>query len=449
MLSISNITSPQARAILCMAIMLIAGFLVTRLTKKLRLPNVTGYLLAGMILGPYCLGVLSQSAIDAMSFLTDIAPALIAFGVGKYLKVSKLRDNFRRVLVITLCEALCAAVVVTFCMMGFFHYSWPFALLLGVIAAATAPTSTIMTIRQYKARGRFVNTLLQVIAIDNALAILAFSIAAVLVQAVSDGSGMRTLDILLPLLYNIILIAFGALGGLLLVRIITPARTIDHMLVLALAILLLIAGAGAWMNVSPLLACMVLGMVYVNLGGDKRLFKLVARFSPPILLMFFVLSGARLNLPSLATAGIAGIAYFLVRLAAKYGGAWLGATVSRAEPETRRYIGMALIPQAGVSIGLAALAQRILPEEAGMLLSTIILSSGLLYEIVGPACAKFALRRAGAFDRKPAEVPAEQQMTGALLEQFAEPGADSLADSEPFAVSERHRDEKKDREAVG
>ena len=96
MLSISNITSPQARAILCIAIMLIAGFLVTRLTKKLRLPNVTGYLLAGMILGPYCLGVLSQSAIDAMSFLTDIAPALIAFGVGKYLKVSKLRDNFRR-----------------------------------------------------------------------------------------------------------------------------------------------------------------------------------------------------------------------------------------------------------------------------------------------------------------------------------------------------------------
>ncbi|MEA4822765.1 MAG: cation:proton antiporter [Clostridiaceae bacterium] len=430
MFSISNIASPQAQAILSIAVMLIAGFLATRVTKKAHLPNVTGYLLAGVVLGPFVLGVLSAPVIDTMGFLTDVAPALIAFGVGKYLKVSKLRENFRRVLVITLCEALLAAAVVTFCMMGIFHYEWPFALLLGVIAAATAPTSTIMTIRQYKARGRFVNTLLQVIAVDNALAILAFSIAAVLVQSASADAVMSTLDILLPLFYNIILITLGALAGLLLKRIITPSRTIDHMLVLALAILLIIAGAGAWMNVSPLLACMVMGMVYVNLGGDKRLFKLVARFSPPILLMFFVLSGARLNIPSLATAGIAGVTYFAIRIVAKFGGAWFGATISRSTPETRKYIGLALIPQAGVSIGLAALAQRILPSDAGVLLSTIILSSGLLYEIVGPACAKLALKKTGAFIRKPSEAVGEQQRTGALLDQFAEPGSDSLADNE-------------------
>ena len=429
MFSLTNIASPQARAILCIAVMLSAGFLATRLTKKARLPNVTGYLLAGVLLGPFVSGVLTQPVLDSMSFLSDIAPALIAFGVGKYLKFSKLRDNLRRSLTITLFEALPTAAIVTLCMTLFFDYSWPFSLLLGVIAAATAPTSTIMTIRQYKARGRFVNTLLQVIALDNALAIIAFSVSAVLVQAVSGDSAMTALDILLPLLYNIILIALGALAGFLLTRLITPSRTIDHMLVLALTILLVIAGLGAWMSVSPLLSCMVLGMVYVNAGGDKRLFKLVSRFSPPVLLMFFVLSGARLNLPMLLTAGVAGVAYFAVRLVCKYAGAWAGAAVSHSTPVTRRCIGLALIPQAGVSIGLAALAARILPETPGTLLSTIILSSGLLYEIVGPAAAKYALNRAGAFNRKGSDAGSERQ-TGALLEQFSEPGSDSLADDE-------------------
>lgn len=437
-LDIARIENPEARAILCIAAMLFAGFLLTRITKKCRLPNVTGYILAGVVLGPYVLGVLSPQVTQRMGFLTDVAPALIAFGVGKYLKISKLRENGRRVVMITLCEALLAAAVVTIVMMFLFHYEWPFALLLGVIAAATAPTSTIMTIRQYKAKGRFVNTLLQVIAIDNALAIIAFSVAAAVVQAMSGGGSMKTLDIVMPLVYNTILIILGTLAGLLLKRLITPTRTIDHMLVLAVAIVLIIAGIGALLRVSPLLACMAMGMVYVNRGGDRRLFKLVARFSPPILLMFFVLSGTKLNIPTLATAGLAGVAYFAVRLIAKYTGAFIGAAISGATKETRRYIGLALIPQAGVSIGLAGLAQRILPAELGVLLSTIILSSGLMYEMVGPACAKAALHLAGTIGQTP-ENGAEED-TGALLEQFSEPSNDSLGTVDENAKSEEQED---------
>lgn len=396
MLCIDNIPNVEARVILCVAVMLLVGFLLTRITKKMKLPNVTGYLTAGVLIGPYVLGILSPSIIEGMGFLTDIVPALIAFGVGKYLKISKLRKHAKSVLFITFFECICAAVIVTFSMKFLFDLSWSFSLLLGVIAAATAPTSTIMTIRQYKAKGRFINILLQVIAIDNAFVIIAFSLACVLVQgAAGNTTSLSPIDIVLPVLYNILLLGLGILAGFILNRIITPTRTIDHMLSLAIAVIFIIAGAGSWFGISPLLACMAMGMVYVNIGGDKRLFKLVSRFSPPLLLMFFVLSGARLNLPALATAGLIGVAYFAIRIVGKLGGAYLGAVISKSPKSTRKYLGLALIPQAGVSIGLAALGQRILPADAGILLSTIILSSGLLYEIVGPACAKFAMNKAG------------------------------------------------------
>lgn len=395
-LSIDNIPNVEARVILCVAVMLFVGFLLTRITKKLKLPNVTGYLTAGVLIGPYVLGILSPSMIEGMGFLTDIVPALIAFGVGKYLKIAKLKKNAKSVLCITMLECLFAAVIVTLAMKYLFSFSWSFSLLLGVIAAATAPTSTIMTIRQYKAKGRFINILLQVIAIDNAFVIIAFSLACVLVQgAAGSASSLSALDIVLPVIYNILLLGLGVLAGFILNRIITPTRTIDHMLSLAIAVIFIIAGVGSWLGISPLLACMVMGMVYVNIGGDKRLFKLVSRFSPPLLLMFFVLSGARLNLPSLLTAGLIGVAYFAIRIIGKLGGAYLGAVISKSPKTTRKYLGLALIPQAGVSIGLAALGQRILPTDAGTLLSTIILSSGLLYEIVGPACAKYAMNKSG------------------------------------------------------
>jgi len=400
--------------------MLLVGFLLTRITKRLKLPNVTGYLTAGVLIGPYALGILSPSIMEGMGFLTDIVPALIAFGVGKYLKISKLKQNAKSVLSIAVLECMLSAVIVTLSMKYLFRLDWAFALLLGVIAAATAPTSTIMTIRQYKAKGRFVNILLQVIAIDNAFVIIAFSLAAVLVQSTAgNGSTLSALDIVMPVIYNILLLGLGVFAGFILNRIIVPSRTIDHMLALAIAIIFIIAGIGSWMGISPLLACMAMGMVYVNIGGDKRLFKLVSRFSPPLLLMFFVLSGARLNLPALASAGVMGVAYFAIRIVGKLGGAWLGATLSKSPKKARKYLGLALIPQAGVSIGLAALGQRILPPEAGSLLSTIILSSGLLYEIVGPACAKMAMNKAGVITAIK-EQPLLEDDSGILHEVKAE-----------------------------
>lgn len=163
-------------------------------------------------------------------------------------------------------------------------------------------------------------------------------------------------------------------------------------MVLVVCGLMTLTGLCAVAEISPLLACMAMGAVYINLGGQKQTFYQISKASPVILLLFFVLSGLRLNVPMLAQVGQIGVVYFFIRILGKYAGAWLGCALCRSPAGIRNYLGLALVPQAGVSIGLAALAQRLLPTDTGVLLSTIILSSGVLYELVGPACAKLALR---------------------------------------------------------
>ena len=175
---LDRISNTNAQVILSLAAMLLAGFLATRVTKKLRLPNVTGYILAGVAIGPWALHVIPDSVMGGMDFVTDVALAFIAFGVGKYFKLSELRKNGLRIIVVTLFESLAAGLLITLVMYFIFHYSLAFALLLGAIGCATAPASTIMTIRQYKAKGEFVNTILEVVALDDAVALIAFSIAA-------------------------------------------------------------------------------------------------------------------------------------------------------------------------------------------------------------------------------------------------------------------------------
>lgn len=382
----------SAQATVSLAIMLFAGFLMTRLTKKMRLPNVTGYILSGVLIGPYALRLASPAAIEQMGFVTDIALAFIAFGVGEYFKFSRLRQSGWRVIALTLFEALMAAVLVTLCMIYLFHLPVSFALLLGAIGSATAPASTIMTIRQYKAKGPFVDLLLQIVALDDAVALIAFSVCAAIVQAGATGVAASPSAIYLPVLYNLGALLLSAGCAYLLHWLVDgDRRSSDHRLALTIAIILSITGVCTALDISPLLSCMMLGTVYTNIGGTKHLFKQVNKFTPPILLLFFVLSGMRLNLPSLAVAGVTGVAYFFIRIAGKYLGAYVGCACCHVPVHIKHNLGLALIPQAGVSIGLAVLGQRILPPEWGTLLSTIILSSGLLYEMIGPACAKASL----------------------------------------------------------
>lgn len=380
--------------ILYTAIILLAAFSATRLTKLIHLPNVTGYMLAGILIGPCCLGIISQCFIDGADFITDIALAFIAFGVGKYFKLATLKKGGSRIAILTICESLTAGFLITVVML-FWGYSMSFCLLLGAIGCATAPASTVMTIRQYKAKGPFIDTLLQVVALDDAVALIAFSICAAFVGK-EGGEGISAWDVVLPILYHILSVLLGLLLGVLLSKINGESRSREHSLVLATVVILGLAGLCSSVNISPLLACMASGAAYVNVSGDKRLFKRLNQFTPPILVLFFVLSGMRLRLSLLMTAGLTGIVYFMIRIAGKYLGAYLGGKITNCSTKTTQNLGLALIPQAGVSIGLAILAQRILPAASGQLLSTIILSSGILYEMIGPACAKYAIRRSGS-----------------------------------------------------
>ena len=388
----------EALVLLSLGLMLLLGFASTRLTKKLGLPNVSGYIVCGIVIGPHLMGLIPEVIVEKMGFVSDIALAFIAFGVGRFFRRETLRSTGASVLLITLLEALLAGALVTAVMLLGFGLDWDLALLLGAIATATAPASTVMTINQYHARGAFVDLLLQVVALDDVVCLLVFSLASAAVSARS-GDGVTFSSVALPLLYNLGAIALGAVFAVLLARLLPPSRTKDNRLILALSMLLCLGGICAAFNVSPLLSCMVFGATFINRTGDKKLFKQINKFTPPVMMLFFVLSGMKLNLTVLGTFGLVGVVYFLTRIAGKYAGAYLGCLFTRRPASARKYLGAALVPQAGVAIGLAYLAERVLPPDIGSLLVTIILASSVLYELIGPASAKAALIRSGAIRR--------------------------------------------------
>ena len=394
-LGIGNL-SGEAATLLSLGIILLAGFLSTRVTKKLRLPQVSGYILTGIVIGPHLTGIIPAAVVDKMGFVSDLALAFIAFGVGRFFKKETLRQTGRAVLLITCLEALLAGIFV-FCALYFaLGVEWDLALLLGAIATATAPASTVMTIHQYHAKGRFVDLLLQIVALDDVVCLLVFSGVSAVVTAAGEGGAISFAGVALPILYNIGAIALGAAFAVLLWKILPPSRSRDNRLILALALLLCLTGICAIFSVSPLLSCMVFGAVYINRTQDERLFEQISAFTPPVMSLFFVVSGMRLDLSILPAFGLVGVVYFLVRIAGKYAGAYLGCRMTGQDEKTCRWLGGALVPQAGVAIGLASLAARMLPEQIGNLLLTIILASSVLYELAGPVCAKISLVRSGA-----------------------------------------------------
>ena len=381
--------------LLSLSIILLAGFLLTRITKLLRLPNVTGYIVAGIVIGPYFLNMVPEEIIENLGFISDIALGFIAFGVGRFFKKEIFKESGFEVILITLFESLLAGVLITLSIHYMFHLSWDFCLILGAVATATAPASTMVTIRQYKVKGNFVNILLQVVAFDDAVCLIVFSIALAIVNANAD-SAIALHEIVLPTLYNIGALLLGFAAGYVLSRLMTPKRSEDNRLILTISFILGIAGLCSSVNISPLLSCMLFGAAYINMTDDLTLYKQVEKFTPPILSIFFVVSGMNLDITSFNTIGMIGFFYFIIRIIGKYIGAYLGCAVTNMPKNIRNYLGLALIPQAGVSIGLAFLGKRVLHKTTGNLLLTIILASSVLYELMGPACAKTALMLSGS-----------------------------------------------------
>lgn len=401
--------------IISIALMLFLGFAMTRLTKLAKLPNVTAYILTGILIGPYCLNLIPREIIGGMDFLSDIALAFIAFSTGEFFRFSALKKNGAKVVVITLLEA-CAASVFVFIAVYFLPgLSLPFSIVLAALAAATAPASTMMTIRQTGAKGDFVNTLLQVVALDDIVGLVAYSVAISAALAARDGSAVNVASILQPLGINVGVLLLGGLFGLFMKWLLSK-RSTDNRLIIAVALLFAFCGVCAMLGISPLLGCMSMSTVYINLTDDDKLFKQLNYFSPPILLMFFVRSGLSFQLdllfrPAGAVGGasllLIGVLYFIVRILGKYAGAFAGCALAKKPPLVRNYLGLALIPQAGVAIGLAALGARTLGGEMGSALHTIILASSVLYELIGPGCAKLSLYLSKSYATLEEVVPVE------------------------------------------
>ena len=408
--------STTAQVIIAVSIMLFSGFALTRVTKLMKLPNVTAYIVAGILIGPFCLNLVPDNVIEGTDFISDIALAFIAFSVGEFFKLSSLKKNGLKTLVITLFEALMAAAVVFVLTFFILRLDLIFSIVLSALAAATAPTSTAMTIRQTGAKGGFVDTVLQVIALDDVLSLIAFSIAlSVAGGLLSEGGSIEPWTVILPIIKNLGAMVIGAFFGFFLKLLMPKKRSTDNRLIILISMLFLFCGICVLLDISPLLGCITMGMVYINITGDDKLYKQLNYFSPPVMLLFFVRSGANLQIGSLfSSTGSAGtvpiiviaILYFVVRMVGKYGGAFLGGLVTKSPKATRNYLGLALIPQAGVAIGLAAMAERELSKlgDAGAVvganLHTIILASSILYELIGPACAKLSLHLAGSFSDK-------------------------------------------------
>lgn len=419
--SVGAAGEPAAAVVFSVGTMLFFGFVMTRLTKKLHLPNVTAYLLAGILMGPCCLDLVPRRVVEGTVFLPDLALSFIAFGTGEFFKGSALRKNGRRAAVIGLLDAALAGGAVflsAHCLLG---QEVIFSLMLAALAVTVSPTSTVVTIRQTGAKGDFVDTLLQVAALDDVLGLLAFGVITAAAAVLSgDGSALGPGSVVGPIVTNLAVMVLGGLCGLILKLLLPESRTRENRLIILVSLLCAFCGVCVLLGVSPLLGCMSMGMVYINVTGDGELFSQLSGFTPPILLLFFVRSGLTfrpdtLLQPSRAAGRVSLLAlaliYCTVRVLGKYVGSFLGCALTGKEKRTRSFLGLALIPQASVAIGLAALGERSLGPEIGEALVSVILTSGIIYELIGPACAKLALYRSGAYGAKEPDGAEKQKET--------------------------------------
>lgn len=383
--------------LLSLSVLLLAGLLGAFLIKYIRLPDVTGYLVFGLLVGPSVLGLVSAEAVEAMAIASDIALAFIAFTVGGEFKLSYFKRVGATPIVIAVCEAF---VAVGFVVAGLVAIGQPlpFALCLGSIAAATAPAATVMVIKQYRAKGPVTECLLAVVAIDDAAALIAFGVATSMAKTLEGGSGNLLAALASPLVEVLGSLVVGFVIGCCFTFVLRYFKEKGSRLTVTIAFILLGAAVANQFGLSALLLCMMLSATYTNMSRiTNDVYNAIDQFTPPIFCLFFVLSGADLKLSVLPTIGVVGVVYVVLRVVGKWVGAALGARVMKADANIQKYLGPALIPQAGVAIGLSFLAQQVVPQY-GATIRAVILCGTLIYELVGPAISKATLQKAGEIE---------------------------------------------------
>ncbi|MBR6790622.1 MAG: cation:proton antiporter [Oscillospiraceae bacterium] len=407
--------------LLSVSIALLAGMLMTRVLKHFKLPDVTSYLIAGVLIGPYCLGRLhidgigftSMEAVEALSLISQVALGFIAFSIGNEFRLKDIKQIGKQAFIVGIFQAIVATIFVDIALIGVYFLlpgkiTVAQAITLGAIATATAPAATLMVVRQYKAKGPVVDLLLPVVALDDAIGLIVFAVSFGIARALNSGAVDLISIIVNPLIEIVASLLLGTVLGWLLTKMETLYHSNTNRRNMTIAFVFLTAALSmidihlgkVEIGFSSLLVCMMLGTVFCNLCPlSEDLMEQADKWTSPLFALFFVISGAELELNVFADIAIVGIGavYIIFRSLGKILGAAWSTKWTKCSPQVCKYLGITLLPQAGVALGMCITAKQLGAE--GTLIRNIILFSVLIYELVGPMMTKWALTKAG--DIKP------------------------------------------------
>ena len=405
-----------ASIFLSLSIALLAGLLLSRLAKKVQLPAVTAYLIAGILIGPFVLGSLgtqgigiTATQIEGFGIISDLALGFIAFAIGNEFRLSQLKKIGKQATIIGIFQALFTTVVVDAVLIGIHcimpdKLSLPAAIVLASVATATAPAATLMVVKQYKAKGPVTDVLLPVVALDDAVGLVVFAISFGVAKSIGIGNVDIPSVVLEPLLEVVLSLGLGFIMGLLFTICEKYFHSRSKRMAVSVAFVMMTVAISflkfqigiVHIMFSSLLACMMLGSVFCNICKvSEELMERVDRWTTPVLILFFVISGAELELSVFADVAVVviGIIYVIARSIGKYFGAGISARMTKCDPNIIKYLGITLLPQAGVALGMAIKAIELGPD--GAIVRNITLFAVLIYEIVGPFLTKIALTKAG------------------------------------------------------
>lgn len=403
--------------LLSVSIALLAGLIMTRLFKPLKLPSVTAYLIAGVLIGPYCLGALhipglgfiSHDAVGSLALISEVALGFIAFSIGNEFRVNELKKTGKQALVIGIIQALFAALLVDVALYAV-HVAMPDklslaqAITLGAIATATAPAATLMVVRQYKADGPLTKLLLPIVALDDAVGLIVFAVSFGIAKTLVSGTVDLVSILVNPLIEIVCSLVLGAIMGWVLTQLEKLFNSNTNRLNLTIGVVFLTASLAMMdfhvgpvhISFSSLLVCMMLGTVFCNICPlSEDLMEASDKWTSPLFAIFFVVSGAELELSVFTDMAIIGIGliYILFRCLGKYIGTFTSAKMTKCSPKICKYLGITLFPQAGVALGMCTTAMQL--GEAGRLIRNITLFAVLIYELFGPVLTREALKAAG------------------------------------------------------
>ena len=405
------------QTLMTLSVALLAGLFLSRIAKLLKLPAVTAYLVAGILIGPYCLGALgidglgftSMENVDKFSLISDVALGFIAFSIGNEFRLAQLKKTGKQATIIGIFQAVFTTLLVDAILIAV-HFAMPdkfslsAAIVLGAVASATAPAATLMVVRQYKAKGPLTDILLPIVALDDAVGLVVFAISFGISKALISGR----VDLLSVVVEPLLEVVLSLLLGLIMGWLFTMSEKFFHsnskrmsmsvafvFLTVACSMLKFEIG-GVHIGFSSLLVCMMLGTIFCNMCDfSEELMDRVDSWSAPLFILFFVISGAELEFSVFKDFAIIaiGLIYIFARSAGKYSGAYISSKSVKCEPNIVKYLGITLLPQAGVALGMAIKAEQLGSE--GVIVANITLFAVLIYELIGPLLTKISLLKAG------------------------------------------------------